>query len=160
MEKAMREAKEEISKEKREMEQKAANIVVYGAKESVKEDVEERRKDDAELVKEMVEAMGVEIKGDMEVRFRAGKKSEEGRPRPMIVKVEDEDFTTPWLNIGIWSENYLWANIEHNYWYAIGQVSDEDFATWIHICLNINIENYEIETSINGKSFNKTQVSI
>ena len=84
----MREAKEEISKEKREMEQKAANIVVYDAKESVKE---ERRKDDAGLVKEMAEAMGVEIKGDMEVKFRAGKKSEEGRPRPMIVKVEDEE---------------------------------------------------------------------
>ena len=78
--------------------------------------------------------------------------------RTIYVIYEDEDFTTPWLNIGIWSENFLWANIEHNYWYAIGQVSDEDFATWIHICLKINIENYEIETSINGKSFNKTQV--
>ena len=78
--------------------------------------------------------------------------------RTIYVIYEDEDFVTPWLNIGIWSENYLWANIEHNYWYALGQVSDEDFAGWIHICLNINIENYEIETSINGRSFNKTQV--
>ena len=78
--------------------------------------------------------------------------------RTIYVIYEDEDFVIPWFNIGIWSENYLWANIEHNYWYALGQVSDEDFAGWIHICLNINIENYEIETSINGRSFNKTQV--
>ena len=78
--------------------------------------------------------------------------------RTIYVIYEDEEFVTPWFNIGIWSENYLWANIEHNYWYAIGQVSDEDYAGWIHICLKIDINKLEIETSINGKSFNKTQV--
>ena len=78
--------------------------------------------------------------------------------RTVYVIYEDEEFVTPWFNIGIWSENFLWANIEHNYWYAIGQVSDEEFAGWIHICLKIDIDKHEIETSINGKSFNKTQV--
>ena len=39
----------------------------------------------------MVEEIGVEIKGKMEVKFRAGKKVEGGKPRPLIVRFEDDE---------------------------------------------------------------------
>ena len=39
----------------------------------------------------MVEEIGVEIKGKMEVKFCAGKKVEGGKPRPLIVKFEDDE---------------------------------------------------------------------
>ena len=76
--------------------------------------------------------------------------------RTIYVIYEDDQFLIPWFNIGIWSENFLWANIENSYWYALAKVTEEDFADWIHICLDIDTEQKEIITSINRKSYNKT----
>ena len=44
-------------------------------------------------MKEVAENIGVEIKGEVEVKFRAGKRSEEAtaKPRPMIVRVTDDE---------------------------------------------------------------------
>ena len=41
----------------------------------------------------MVEEIGAELKGALQARFRAGKKPEgaEARPRPLIVKIEDDE---------------------------------------------------------------------
>ena len=73
-----------------------------------------------------------------------------------IYVIYDDKFVTPWFSIGIWSRNILWANIENRYWYKVGKVLQKDFANWIHICLKIDIDKQEIETSVNGRSFNKT----
>ena len=91
MESAKKEVKEEISMERKEIEERANNIVVYGLKESEKEEAKDRKEEDYEKVKEMVEEIGVEVKGNMEVKFRAGKKVEGGKPRPVIVRVEDDE---------------------------------------------------------------------
>ena len=76
----------------------------------------------------------------------------------IYVIYEDEKFLTPWFNIGIWTENYLWANIENSDWYNLGKLLKGDFADWIHICLKFDIDKQEIETSINGRSHTKTRV--
>ena len=76
----------------------------------------------------------------------------------IYVIYEDEEFVSPWFNIGIWKGNFLWANIENRYWYNLGKLSKAEFADWIHICLNIDNEKQEIETSVNGRTHNKTQI--
>ena len=55
--------------------------------------MEEIKKDELKRVQEVVVEMGVELKGEMEVKFRAGKKAEgnEPRPRPLIVRVGDDE---------------------------------------------------------------------
>ena len=92
MEKAKKEVREEMSSEMKAREERSENIVIYGVAESVAAEGEARKGEDGEKVKEMAEAMGVEIKGDVQVKFRAGKKIEgEERPRPMIVRIADEE---------------------------------------------------------------------
>ena len=91
METAKKEVKEEVSTEMKEREERANNVVVYGLKESGKEEAKDRTEDDNEKIKEMMEEIGVEARGKVEVKFRAGRKVENGKPRPVIVRVEDEE---------------------------------------------------------------------
>ena len=91
METAKKEVKEEMTMEMKEIEERANNVVVYGLKESEKEEAKDRREEDEEKVKEMVEEIGIAARGKMEVKFRAGRKVENGKPRPVIVRVEDEE---------------------------------------------------------------------
>ena len=93
MEQAKKEVKEEMTVEMRAREEKAANIVVYGAKESGKESAAERVDDDEQFVRDLAKKLDVEIVGEVEAKFRAGKKpaaAEAGRPRPLIVKISDD----------------------------------------------------------------------
>ena len=71
----------------------------------------------------------------------------------IFVLYEDENFTIPWLSIGIWSENRLWANVMHDSWHILGSVQTQDLFEWIHICLEIDLVKKTIVTSINGKDF-------
>ena len=75
------------------MEERSENLVIYGIEESKEETTEKRNEKDGERVKEVAENIGVEIRGVVEVKFRAGRKSEEAgaRPRPMIVKIKDDE---------------------------------------------------------------------
>ena len=91
MEKAKEEVKDEMRDETREREEKRTNIVVYGMKESKEAEGEKRKEDDEEMVKKMVEEIGVQPKGEFKVRYRAGKKMEGERPRPMVIMVEDDE---------------------------------------------------------------------
>ena len=92
MEKAKKEVKEEMTTEMREREERSENVVVYGMTESEAEEATERKEEDREKVREMAEEIGVELKGEVNVRFRAGKRSEDPmKPRPLIVKVVDEE---------------------------------------------------------------------
>ena len=92
MEQAMKEVKEEMSVEAKEQEKKASNIVVFGAKEADNADSEEAKADDAALIRQLAEEIEVEITGEVEVLFRAGKKPADGdKPRPLVVKIEDDE---------------------------------------------------------------------
>ena len=91
MEKAMIDAKAGVTAEMKEREERSENLVVYGVPESEKENAEDRKKEDEEKVQRMARVVGVEEGEKIEVKFRAGKKSEEGKPRPLIVKLEDAE---------------------------------------------------------------------
>ena len=42
-------------------------------------------------MRKLAEEIGVEIQGRMVVKFRAGRKKEPEKPRPIVVKVEDDE---------------------------------------------------------------------
>ena len=90
MEQALREAREEEAAEKREQEERASNIAVYGVEESSKTEAEEKKEDDVAAVRKIADELGIEIQGEVEARYRAGKKVGE-KPRPMIVRVENDE---------------------------------------------------------------------
>ena len=91
MEQAVKEAKEDMTEEMRERDEKATNVVIYGLKESGKEETEARKEDDRQMMKELAQALEVELEEDFEVKYRAGKKREDGTPRPMIVKLNADE---------------------------------------------------------------------
>ena len=64
---------------------------------------------------------------------------------------KEEELLNPWLTIGIWTDNILWANIAFKYWYPFGSVPDYFMEKWMHICLKIDIEGKSIEANVNGK---------
>ena len=91
MEKAKTELTQGMAKEMKSREEKSNSIAIYGLKEA-EEANEDWKKDDEEKVKEMMKEIGVEIQGVVEVRYRAGrKKNENGKPRPTIGKIEDDE---------------------------------------------------------------------
>ena len=89
LEKAKEEVKEEMKEEMREREEKASNLVIYGMKESEDADPEKRKEYDAGKIKELMRAIEVEPEGEVEVKFRAGKK-DATKPRPMIIRINDD----------------------------------------------------------------------
>ena len=91
MEKAKEEVKKDVSKEMKEREERSQNVVLYGVVEATSESADERKEEDGMRVKEVMEAIGVE--GEMEVKFRAGKKAEgpDSRPRPLIISIKDDE---------------------------------------------------------------------
>ena len=92
LEKAKEEVKEEVRLDFMEKEERSTNLVIYGLKESEKAGTKERVKEDEENVKKIVEALEIQIEEDeVEVKFRAGKKREDGKPRPLIVKFKEEE---------------------------------------------------------------------
>ena len=71
----------------------------------------------------------------------------------IYVIYQDENFTLPWLNIGFWKENILWANVMHDTWHILGNLQSQDLLEWIHICLEIDLVKKTISTSVNGKDY-------
>ena len=90
MEKALKEVQVEMVKENEEKDRKLSNLVIHGAAESGKMDKEEVKADEEEMVMKMAEAMEVEIEGDIQVMYRAGAKKNDGKPRPLVVKVSND----------------------------------------------------------------------
>ena len=92
MEKAKAEMSQGMAKEMRDREGKISGIAIYGLKESEKETSEEQAVEDGEKAKAMIAAIEVEPQGLIEVKYRAGRRNRENdRPRPLIVKVEDDE---------------------------------------------------------------------
>ena len=99
MEKVKEKAKEEITSEMKEIKEKSINIVLYGLEESKEEDAAKRRDDDMKKVMKMAEEIDVSMNGAVEIKFRAGRKDEDtGKPRPLIVKIEDDETREKILN--------------------------------------------------------------
>ena len=92
LEKAKEEVKEEVRLDIIEKEERSNNLVIYGLKESVKTDSTERIKEDEEQVKKIWNSLEMVMETeDVEVKFRAGKKREDGKPRPLIVRFKEEE---------------------------------------------------------------------
>ena len=92
MEQAVKDIREEVVSDKKESEEIANNIVIYGLKESEKEDGKERKEEDKEKVEKILRDIEVEVDEAMEVKWRAGKKSDDpNKQRPLIVKMENEE---------------------------------------------------------------------
>ena len=93
MEKAKEEVRREVRTEIKEIEERSENIVVYGLKEMDGNSAAINKEAEARSIREMAREVGVELGADdMEIKFRAGKKREEGeRPRPLIVKINDDE---------------------------------------------------------------------
>ena len=94
MEKAKEEVKKEVKSEMKDMEERSENIVIYGLKEQAEAEAERRMEAERLVVREMAREVGVDLlPEEMEIKFRAGRKSEEegAKPRPLIVKVKSEE---------------------------------------------------------------------
>ena len=90
LEKAKEEVREEVKSELEEKEARSENIVIFGMKESVKDEAKERVKEDETKVKELWKQLEVTMEeGETEVKFRAGKKREDGKPQPLVVKISN-----------------------------------------------------------------------
>ena len=88
MEKAKEEVKGEMRDELKAREDIKDNIAIYGIEEPKGTDVEENRRQEVEKVKKMAAAIEVPIVGEIQIKFRAGKKGGD-KPRPLIVKIDD-----------------------------------------------------------------------
>ena len=91
MQKAVQEVKEEVSEERRQVEDKASNVVLYGLVESTEKDARIRKEKDEENVRKLAAAIGVEIDGNVDAKYRAGRHVEGAKPRPLIVTIEDDE---------------------------------------------------------------------
>ena len=76
-------------KEENEKEKKKENIIMYNVKESRKERPEERIKDDSDLVSDIIEHSLETTDYNIEQVIRLGK-AENGRTRPLLVKLRTE----------------------------------------------------------------------
>ena len=65
--------------------------MVYGLAEAEDEEAERRKEHDKAKMEALADEIGVSLEGEVEVRFRAGRKREDGKPRPMIVRIEREE---------------------------------------------------------------------
>ena len=90
MKKAKEEVKKDVNREMEEREERSQNLVFYGLEEG-NGTTEERVEGDKKKVEEVMKEIGVE--GEVEIKFRAGRKGEEPnpRPRPLIVKFKSEE---------------------------------------------------------------------
>ena len=91
MEKAKEEVKKDVNKEMKEREERSQNLVIYGIEEAASGTAEEKKENDKRKVEEVMKEIGVE--GEMEIKFRAGKRSEEPnpRPRPLIISLKSDE---------------------------------------------------------------------
>ena len=99
MGKAKDEAKREMKDEMKKDEERSVHIVIYGMEESKKEEANERIAEDVKKVGELAEVMEVELKGEVVVKYRLGRKREEGaKTRPLKVMIGDDETRARLMN--------------------------------------------------------------
>ena len=91
MKKAKEEVKKDVNKEMKEREERSQNLVIYGLEERADGTMEEKKEADKKKVEEVMKEVGVE--GEVEVKFRAGRRSDEPnpRPRPLIIFFKNDE---------------------------------------------------------------------
>ena len=91
MEKAKKEVKLNVRTELAEREANGNNICIYGLEEMQEQDPEKWREGELKKVTEVAEQMGVQLVGEVTIKFRAGREREVGvKPRPLIVRLKDD----------------------------------------------------------------------
>ena len=92
MKTAKEEVKKDVRNELKEQEERGSNVVVYGVDEAVEVGVKEKNEAEIKKIDELARHVGVEL-GEVEIKYRAGKKMEgtDAKPRPLIVKVKDDE---------------------------------------------------------------------
>ena len=92
MEKAKEEVKKDVRTEMTQREERGSNVVVYGLDETQDDDAAQWKVKEQKKVDDVIAKMGVNVRGNVTVKFRAGKKRDDGeKPRPVIVRVEDDE---------------------------------------------------------------------
>ena len=92
MEKAKDEVIMDVRTEMTQMNERGSNIVIIGMEETKEEDKKKWRESEQKKVEELFEKLEVEVKGEVQFQFRAGKPRAEGeKSRPIIVRVSDDE---------------------------------------------------------------------
>ena len=119
MQQAVKEVKEVVAAEMKQVEDKSSNIVLYGVPEPEGSNATERRESDEEEVRKVAEAIGVEVTGGISAKYRAGRFVEgAAKPRPMIVTIEDAEIRAKMLKnaprlaqISDWKGVFIWEDL-------------------------------------------------
>ena len=80
--------------EQKEREEKRFNVVLYGVTESKHMDATSKwNEEELKKVKELAKHVGVELRGEVTVKWRCGRRSVESvrKPRPLVVKLTDDE---------------------------------------------------------------------
>ena len=70
--------------------------------------------------------------------------------RAVYVLYEDPKFMRPWLSIGFYNNNVLWANVKFINWYSFHKEARETFLYWVHICIEVDTKTSTLKASVNG----------
>ena len=89
--KAKEEVKKEVKNDLREMEERSEKVVVYGLEEGMSEDGNVRKEEDLTKMKDLMKESELEGNGQEMKVFRARKKRDDGKPRPMVVTISDAE---------------------------------------------------------------------
>ena len=71
----------------------------------------------------------------------------------IYVIYNDDSFQKPWFSIGFWNKVMLWANINGQSWFKLGNMPFSIILDWIHICVRIDFDSKTLTASINGQIF-------
>jgi hypothetical protein len=94
MEKAKEEVKREVKTEMTRRDERSENLVIYGLAEITEGTTEQKQAKEMKKLGEIAKEIGVEIKGETSIKYRAGKVRDDGKARPLIVKIADEESRT------------------------------------------------------------------
>ena len=72
-------------------ERRMGEMCVYGIEETKEEDPVQWREKEKKKFEDVIQKMGVQVSGEIAVRQRSGKPREGAKPRPLIVKVTDDE---------------------------------------------------------------------
>ena len=73
--------------------------------------------------------------------------------RTIYIIYKEESYQSPWFSIGFWTLGRLWANVADEHWYNLGNATSEKFLDWMHICVEIDLNQKTLRASIQQKLF-------
>ena len=91
LERTKEDVKTEVKNDLKEIGERSDKVAIYGLKESEAEEGEGRKKEDLKMMRELMKQIEVEEKEVDLKAYRAGKKRDDGKPRPLIVTIADTE---------------------------------------------------------------------